>query len=283
MIRILVRIPGLISVIEKILVVLTSRIFNYRKTVIEGNLHRCFPELTPQELKSMQQAYYKNMIRYMRETIQIGFGSEKSVFNHVRKNTSINESVNPDGSSSYIMMGSHYGNWETVSLLPVLYPNQTFIAFYKPVENSLSAQLFHYIRSRFGLQLYPITQTARIIKEYKHKPVCYIFVGDQSPLNMNGVHWNIFLGQHTPWLTGGERLARKYNLQVVYWSIKPEAFNESGPSYEISIQNICDTPLDMQTGKITEIYSRLLEQQIIEKPEYWLWSHKRWKRADLRR
>jgi KDO2-lipid IV(A) lauroyltransferase len=34
----------------------------------------------------------------------------------------------------------------------------------------------------------------------------------------------------------------------------------------------------MQWGEITEKHTRLLEQKIKAKPEFWLWSHNRWKR-----
>nr|MBX2842788.1 lipid A biosynthesis acyltransferase [Flammeovirgaceae bacterium] len=30
-------------------------------------------------------------------------------------------------------------------------------------------------------------------------------------------------------------------------------------------------------GEITEQHVRLLEKEILNKPEHWLWSHKRWK------
>ncbi|MFT4545839.1 MAG: KDO2-lipid IV(A) lauroyltransferase, partial [Bacteroidia bacterium] len=30
-------------------------------------------------------------------------------------------------------------------------------------------------------------------------------------------------------------------------------------------------------GKITEDFTKRLEQDIINQPQYWLWSHKRWK------
>ena len=32
-------------------------------------------------------------------------------------------------------------------------------------------------------------------------------------------------------------------------------------------------------NEITEAHTKLLEKEIISKPQYWLWSHKRWKNS----
>jgi KDO2-lipid IV(A) lauroyltransferase len=34
----------------------------------------------------------------------------------------------------------------------------------------------------------------------------------------------------------------------------------------------------MAWGQITEAHTSRLEQEIVRHPQYWLWSHKRWKR-----
>ena len=36
-------------------------------------------------------------------------------------------------------------------------------------------------------------------------------------------------------------------------------------------------PKELKQGEITEIHTKRLEQIIQEKPELWVWSHKRWK------
>jgi KDO2-lipid IV(A) lauroyltransferase len=45
------------------------------------------------------------------------------------------------------------------------------------------------------------------------------------------------------------------------------------------LQTITENPKALNYGEISEMHTRLLEQEIKSKPEYWLWSHKRWKRA----
>ena len=39
-----------------------------------------------------------------------------------------------------------------------------------------------------------------------------------------------------------------------------------------------ENPANSIKGEITELHTRYLEKVINENPQYWLWSHKRWKR-----
>jgi KDO2-lipid IV(A) lauroyltransferase len=41
---------------------------------------------------------------------------------------------------------------------------------------------------------------------------------------------------------------------------------------------LTENPQDTEDGEITEMHTSKLENQINVKPEFWLWTHKRWKR-----
>lgn len=47
--------------------------------------------------------------------------------------------------------------------------------------------------------------------------------------------------------------------------------------YEVEFVDVCANPSELPQGKLTEMHTRLLESFIQEEPEFWLWSHKRWK------
>jgi len=47
--------------------------------------------------------------------------------------------------------------------------------------------------------------------------------------------------------------------------------------YEVEFVNLCENPGDLNPGALTELHTRYLEEQIRQYPEYWLWSHRRWK------
>ena len=50
--------------------------------------------------------------------------------------------------------------------------------------------------------------------------------------------------------------------------------------YEATISTITKHPKDYKDYEITDIFLKLLEEQIYEAPEYYLWTHKRWKHRD---
>ena len=130
-------------------------------------------------------------------------------------------------------------------------------------------------RKKSGILLYPLEKTGNMIRENLKKPAVFTYITDQSPTgNVADEFWIDFLNQETAVISGAEALARRFNLPVYYnyvWRIKR--------GYYITRL----IPVHMDPGKtpagfITREYMRILESHILEKPEEWLWSHRRWKK-----
>ena len=47
--------------------------------------------------------------------------------------------------------------------------------------------------------------------------------------------------------------------------------------YEATFQTLADKPKSFKDYDITDRFLKLVEDQIIEAPEYYLWTHNRWK------
>lgn len=73
---------------------------------------------------------------------------------------------------------------------------------------------------------------------------------------------------------GTETFAVKYNYPVVFIKIN----KVKRGCYEGELKIISENPSETVKGDITESHTKYLEKVIMEKPQYWLWSHKRWKR-----
>ncbi|MDL2252144.1 lysophospholipid acyltransferase family protein, partial [Odoribacter sp. OttesenSCG-928-J03] len=99
------------------------------------------------------------------------------------------------------------------------------------------------------------------------------FIADQTPNRGNLNFWMDFLNQDTAVLFGTEKIAKKFNLPVI--SLFARKIRRG--YYEVEFIDLCDNPEPLEHGELTIMYMRLLEQQIKGAPEYWLWSHKRWK------
>lgn len=256
-------------------------VIKYRKKIIKTNLANSLgQDLSSDQLEEIRNEYYDILIRYLRESMYIMAWPEEKLLNSIRPSHSEEWKKFTELSTSCIVTASHYGNWEmNMVLFPTLLKSRV-VAFYKPISNKLMNDVMHTIRSKYGLELYPIEQTVRIMTKLKGEQIMYIFIGDQTPVNMNGVYWNRFLNQTTPWLNGAEKLAKKYQLPVVYLKQIPELYQIEKVFYTLDIHSISDG-VDIKEGEVTERYTRILETEILTKPKFWLWSHKRWKRAHM--
>ena len=253
-------------------------ILKYRSKVILSNLESSVGfQYSKEQIKNIHKKYYSVLIRYIREVFYIISYDKIRLKSLIKIDNAEKWSNYFQLQKSTIITASHYGNWEMNMVLLPCFVRQRVIAFYKPISDTTIDNIMLKIRSAFGLELYPIEQTMRVMNHLRDENILYIFIGDQTPLNMNGVYWNMFLHQATPWLTGAEKLAKKYNLPVLYLQQIPET--ETNISYTLRFHIITENPDYEASGSITEKYSRILENEIIAKPEYWLWSHKRWKRA----
>jgi len=173
-----------------------------------------------------------------------------------------------------ILATSHFGNWEWASNLSVHIPYE-ILGIYRPLSNKIFDRLFIHIRGKYGSLPFPMSKTLRVVKDYlnNEKLFALYLVSDQRPGLEDLSFWTNFLNQETPVITGTERLAKKYNLAVVFLEID----RIKRGYYKIYYRLITDNPkLEVPNG-INEKYIRKVEEMIYSKPELWLWSHNRWK------
>ena len=175
---------------------------------------------------------------------------------------------------SIAMMLAHYGSYEWVISMNA-YVKFSAFAIYKKVANPYFDQLVRDIRSKFKASLVTTKETIPTIINNNRigKLSIYGFASDQSPKISSAFHWQKFMGIEVPVHTGAEMLAKKYDLSVIFIKVKKVGRGY----YEATIIPIADNPKEYENFDVTEKYLREVEKQIYEAPEYYLWTHKRWK------
>ncbi|MBN2347520.1 MAG: lysophospholipid acyltransferase family protein [Bacteroidales bacterium] len=249
-------------------------VVRYRKKVVFNNLSRSFPSKTSEEIAQLSKKFYRHLCDYFIESIYALNISEKEINKRFRyTNIELIDQLYSKG-KSIVMVTAHYNNFEWYSGIP-LHTQYKALAVYHPLSNSFFDKLFIKIRQKFGVQVVPMKKTLRTIMDYNNKniPVISLFIADQRPDGSSLNYWTTFLNQDTPVITGPERIAVKLNQAVVYFEI----VKKSRGHYEIIFHLITENPAETKPGEITEKYIHKIEDIIISKPEYWLWSHKRWK------
>lgn len=174
-----------------------------------------------------------------------------------------------------ICVGAHYANWEWGIMAAPLQLNHKLFAFYTPLTNKHIDSYMRQNRKKWGTELVAQKDVRKPFNERKDEPAAYFFGADQSPSNPKGSHWMEFLNQDTACMKGPEFFARRYRLPVVYFDV--QRFKKG--HYTVMLKVLEDDPANTISGEITENYMHTLEQLILNKPEDYLWSHRRWKHS----
>jgi len=265
----------LLYVLSDISYVFTYYLSGYRKAVVQHNLRRAFPEKTDAERKEIERRFYRFFNDLLVECIKMGSISADEVNRRMHL-------VNPEellghcrNGSPVILVTAHYGNWElAIHSLSLLSPFPELI-IYKPLSNKTFEGIYNKIRSRFGAMMVPMQQTLRKITEYRREAHISVFVADQTPGGHHNHHYIPFLNQQTPVFTGIEKIAGKSNFPVVYCHID----RIKRGRYACTFHTLTTDPASLPHFELTRMHSAHLENIIIQKPELWLWSHRRWKHS----
>lgn len=246
----------------------------YRKKVIEGNLKRSFPDKTARELRRIKRQFYRHFTDLLAEGIRNLSISERAIRRRMTvRNPEIMEALYSEG-KNVILVSGHYNNWEwMVSSQPLQFPHKA-IGIGMPMTSSFWDEKINERRSRFGMTVVHAKNYKQELESRKDELKAVLVLSDQSPGNSLKSYWMTFLNQPTAVLFGAELMAHELNYAVVYYT----AHKVRRGYYELELQLITRDPHTMRWGEITERHTRLLEQEIMRKPPYWLWSHKRWKR-----
>jgi KDO2-lipid IV(A) lauroyltransferase len=149
------------------------------------------------------------------------------------------------------------------------------ITIYKPLKNKYFDQFIFKLRSKYGLVVTPMHQIIRDLVKCRSENVRTLsgFVGDQTPPPNENAYWTTFLNQETGFYRGAEKVALKYDMAVIFMNI----VKVKRGYYNIECKLMTEQPREEAPDSIISRYAEMLEEVIREKPEYWLWSHRRWK------
>ena len=255
-------------------------VIRYRRRVVRKNLIESFPDKSLNEIVHIEKKFYSFFCDYFFETLKLLSVSKETLrkrmrFEGIEGPGGVNEAFN-QGRSAGAYLG-HYCNWEWVSSLP-LHVNEGDLCgqIYHKLSSKAADRLFLKLRSRMGAVNIPMKSTLRQLVTYHKNNQRFIigFISDQSPRWNNIHHWMSFLNHpQTPVFTGTERLAKQLDLVVFYADVSCVKRGH----YVCTFRKITDTPKSFPDYDITEIYMRELEKTIRKEPQYWLWTHKRWK------
>ena len=260
--------------ISNIVYVILYYIVGYRKEVVRENLKNSFPELSDKERSAIEKKFYKHFADFLVESAKSLSISDKEI----RKRCAI---INPEIVNEYyeqgkdvIVLCGHYNNWEYYAVGIAQQMKHNAIAAYHPLKNKFYNNKILKSRQRFGMKMLSMRKTPRY---FAHKPndhpILGVMLNDQSPADPKNAYWNTFLNQDTGWMRGAEKIAEKYNQVILFGAIH----KTKRGFYEVKFTPISENVANEKEGYVLDKHAEFLEAVIRENPEYWLWSHRRWK------
>ena len=264
----------LLYTVSDLLYILMYHVFRYRKQTVKDNLRLVFPEKSDLEIKTITKKFFHHFCDMILESIKsMTISLESMKARYTFKNLNIIKDFEKQN-KSIVVMCAHYGSWEWIFILQT-YTTHRGYAVYKRLQNKYFDRLIKSIRARYNSYLITTKETFSVLEDAKKNGILSMngFISDQTPKKEKARHWNEFMGINVPVHTGAEALAKKLDMPVLFFSVE----RKKRGYYEATFQTLAENPADYKDYEITDKFLKLVETQIHEAPEYYLWTHKRWK------
>jgi KDO2-lipid IV(A) lauroyltransferase len=256
--------------------ILLYYVIGYRKKVVRNNLLLAFPEKSEMERLDIEKKSFRHFVDIFVEMIKSFTISKKEIskrFTYKNLET-IDEFYN--NNKSLIIMAMHYANWEWVISISLhkLVQHKFYVA-YRKIDNKYFNEKMKASRSKFnGIMISTSKLLDLIHKNDKNSKLSiYGLLSDQSPLLKKTHYWSDFMGVNVPIHTGAEMLAKKYNYPVLYLHVE----RVKRGYYESTIEILAEHPREFEDYEITDLFLQRIEKQIRKNPEYYFWTHNRFK------
>lgn len=250
-------------------------IVGYRKKVVRNNLELCFPKKNKRELRDLEKKSFRHFVDVFMEFVKSFSITDKELSQRL---TLTNPEILDkyfDANKSVVFISGHYANWEWVPFIVESRLNYHLNVVYKKLANSYFDKLVRRTRKKFGVSVFSTKDFyPEILRNMKNNKIgAYGFIADQSPKWNKVKYWGNFMDIEIPVITGPESIAKKLDLPVFYF--KTERVRRG--VYECSFVLLEDNLKQAAPYEITNKSTKELEKQIRKAPEFYFWTHKRFK------
>lgn len=264
---------GMLYKLSDIFRFLIFDIGQYRKKVVLNNLRNSFPTYDEQAIHAIAAKFYRNFTDIIFETIKLKSISRGELLTRIDLDVSILDHYYAKNQNLVVVAG-HLGNWEMLNLFGSARLSHQMVVVYHELQNDAFEDWFKNVRTRFGTEMVTMKEAISKAMQPRDRPFIFILINDQSPVPEKAF-WTKFLNQDTGVFRGVELIARRLNSPVLYMAVLKNEVKRG--FYKAHFKLITETPKQAPNNSILQAQIGFLEQDIIQQPDNWLWSHKRWK------
>ena len=247
----------------------------YRKGVVLGNLIKVFGS---ENIQTLSKGFYKNFCDITLESMKLFSAKDHSIISRVEyseEGVTLMNRLQREG-RHVILVGAHMANWEMYAMTLSRVIEHKTMALYKKLSDPIMDDAMRKSRQRMGLEMIEIEECKTWMDNHVSEggePVAVGFGFDQSPQDPMRAWWTTFLGVETPVYFGAEQWANTYDAAVVYGAVRRTGRGR----YRVEFRLVEEHVKALNKGHVLDKCLGELEEEILNAPSDWLWSHKRWK------
>jgi KDO2-lipid IV(A) lauroyltransferase len=252
-------------------------VVRYRRKLIIRQLTESFPERSEKEIATLCTEYYHTLAQTFVGTMTLAAMSEKKK-QEVLDVTVPEEILEAVKGKHFIHLSSHHNFWEFALFVGLKFTGHITLCAYHPLTSKAWDELYYHLRHSKDAIPVPSSQLIRYFLQHRKdgvdgRQLLLGLIADQNAPPMGEVHWYDFLNHKTIFFEGGEQMALKFGMPVLYLSMSKVATGR----YKGEVIMLYDGVESVEKHEITERYVQQLERDILREPAAWMWSHRRWK------
>lgn len=253
-------------------------VVHYRRSMVMSNIRYCFPEKSEAACKQMARQFYHHFADLCVEIIHAYRMSDEELRERVVfEGLDEAQAAFLQQKGGVFMLG-HMGCWEWMADVAKRLDRNRIHSnvIYLKLDNKSADCIMMQIREKRGctpIEMHKLLREAVRLRKESSKAEVYCMLADQKPSWRSLQFYTDFFGHNTPFLTGSEKIARKFAYPVYYADITMP----SRGHYNIRLLPITTNAQCCEEGFVSREYVKLLEANIIKQPSIWLWSHNRFK------
>ena len=252
-------------------------VIGYRKKVVYENLKLALPNKSEKELLKIRRQFYVHFTDVFMEMIKSITITEKNVHKRfVFEDIDLLKKLGNKG-RSIVLVGSHYANWEWMVSMNNLVDHEAY-AVSTRIGNKYFDKMMLKYRTKYGGQFVTPRMARRTYEQNSKNGILALnaLVSDQSPQLSKTHYWTRFLNVNVPVHVGAEQIAKKLDQSVVFYEVSKVKRGH----YKCTFRVLAENPNDYEDYQITDMFLREVEKQVEKAPQYYFWTHKRFKHKD---
>ncbi|MBN1269567.1 MAG: lysophospholipid acyltransferase family protein [Kiritimatiellae bacterium] len=251
-----------------------GKVLRYHRRDAFDALRRSFPEKSEPELRAIVRDMYRNFGMNLVESLRLAGGNDDQVASRVSVVGEEHVKTALARGKGALILTAHFGNWD---LLSVITPRKGYplTIITKDVKNEALNEFWMATRRKHGLSLVPAHQSYRVCRAALKRNELVGFILDQNMIDKEGVFVDFF-GRPACTTPGLAFMAAQSGAPIVPAFIT----RREGGYHEVRVLPPIDPPRDREPATIqaaTQEYTRIIEKAIRERPEQWIWIHRRWR------